>query len=487
MDAKRIRTTELGSLAVKVCQEGNRKASSNAGAGLDQLQGRMTCRGGSSFLRRQVGSWPRQEALAELVGEGIEYQRSTNPRFHSMFPFATRTLVRIATLIALVSVHLAVPAVAQEQDPVPSEDPVPVEDPADSLIEGYTPGEINDLVSQLGAKEFAVRERASDELMQIGTAIIPRMKEVKATADDPEIRLRASEIVRQLTSGDLAAQIESFLAGEDVEFEGWQTIRGLFGDTQGARDVFVELMTQHPKLVSSLEGETRDRALAAEAVISVVQNAMTVERRFPNRADVFALLLASVDPKVPDNATLESQVIMVLNQNPVRQIRKDWQLNRPFELLLAIWMSRSTMANRQEILEIGMRMDFRASLELALRTVRESDDTDVIITALQTIARFGQQRNAIALRDLIHDNRAVRFVGFSEDPDLTRQLGDAVMVTITILHKLPLKDFGFPRVEVHPKVGFTLDNVGFSSPKDREKARDIISELFPKTEPPELR
>lgn len=358
------------------------------------------------------------------------------------------------------------------------------DDQAEQAIEGYTDSELNALVARLGAREFAVRERATDQLVEIGTAIIPRLRKVRESADDPEIRLRAAEIVRQLTSGSLEAQIESFLAGEPVNFDGWPTIRGLFGDTQGAREVFVELMSQHPTLTKSLEGETRDRALAVESVLAVVQNAMTVERRFPNRADVFALLLASVDPNVPDNATLESQVMMVLNQTSVREIRKDWQLNGPFETLIAIWMSRCSLANRQEILETGMRMGLKPTLELGLRTTREANSVQVIVTALQAIARFGEESDSVGLRRLMKDRRPVKAEGvFGEDPDLTRELGDVAMLTVVILHKRPLKDFGFPLARTHRAVGFELDNVGFTSEEAREEARESIDDLFPDTLP----
>jgi hypothetical protein len=350
---------------------------------------------------------------------------------------------------------------------------------AEQPIEGYSAEQIEQLVAELGAREFASRERAADELTGIGTAIIPRLRRVAASSDDPEIRLRATEIVRQLSEGNLQAKVEGFLAGDDVDFEGWRGIRSIFGDTPGARELFVELMRQHPTLAPSLEKETRDRAVALESVLANVQNAMTVEHRFPNRADVFALLLAGLDANIPNNATLESQMLMVLNQNPVAGIRRDWQLSRPFDSLLAVWMMRSSLAIRQELIDTGLRMDLKPTLELALQTLKESDQGSVLATALQAISRYGDQRHAFLVRDLLNDDRRIAAAGIPNGNGMTTQVRDFAMVAIAILFKRPLEEFGFRDVELHPTIGFDLTNVGFKTDEEREAALGKIEKLFP--------
>ncbi|MEM8668455.1 MAG: hypothetical protein AAGG48_13135 [Planctomycetota bacterium] len=353
----------------------------------------------------------------------------------------------------------------------------------DVAIEGFTAEEIDDLVDQLGAREFAARERASDQLAELGLAIIPRLKKAKKS-EDPEIRLRASEIIRQLTEGNTEAKIESFLAGENVNFPGWTSLRSFLGDTQGARELFIDLMTQHPKLTESLDGETRDRAVALEAVLSTVQNAMSVERRFPNKADVFALLMAGVDPNIPPNAGLESNILMVMNQSAVREIRKDWQLNRPFETLVAIWMSRSSIANRQEVLEVGMRMNLESTLDLAIRTANETNKVNLLVISLQAISRFGEQTDAPLIRELVKDVRPVTLPGFVVgDREFKREVGDIAMATIARLYKKPLAELGFQDVNLHPSIGFEIKNVGFKNQEDRDAAKKKVEEWFAETPP----
>ena len=386
-------------------------------------------------------------------------------------PRRVRSRYSISALfvVCLITVSSAVTPVSAQQ---------PNDSAGEELIAGETPLQIKGLVAELGAREFATRERAADRLTQIGTSVIPHLRGVVASSDDPEVRLRASEIVRQLTDGDLQAQIDGFLAGEEIEFEGWRSIRNFFGDTPGSRDLFIELMNQHPRLTESLEGETRDRAVALEAVISGVRNATTIERRFPNRADVFALLLAGVDQNLPANPALEAQIMMVLNQTAVREIRRDWQLNRPFESLLGIWMTRSSIGNRQEILEIGMRMDLKATLALALRTLDESNDEAILTTTLQVISRFGQVEQALVIRRLLEDTRPIERRGLVQRPGFTSQVGDVAMVAVAILLKADLNEIGFSEVNVHPNIGFDVQNIGFYEAEKREAAKSKVKKLF---------
>ncbi len=237
-------------------------------------------------------------------------------------------------------------------------------------------------------------------------------------------------------------------------------------------------MNQHPLLTKSLQGETRDRAVALEAVISGVRNATTIERRFPNRADVFALLLAGVDPNLPPNPALEAQVMMVMNQTAVREIRRNWQLHPPFQSLLGIWMGKSAIGNRQEIIEIGMRMDAESTLALALRTLGESNDEAILTTVLQAISRFGKAEHADSIRRLIEDTRPIERRGLAQRPGFDTQVGDVAMIAAAIILKANLEEIGFREVNVHPNIGFGLQNVGFDSPEKREAAKNKVKSLF---------
>ena len=354
------------------------------------------------------------------------------------------------------------PTDVNEDSEPPGEDP-PNEFSAEQALE------IKEWVEALGSKEFAVRERAASRLVEIGIPIVPELRRVARKSDDPEVRLRADQIVKQLTRGDLNTRIEDFMAGEEVDFEGWRVARGILGDSEGVRELFVELMKAHPELAASMDGTSRDRAMAMDRVVTKVQNGMFVERKFPTRCDAFALLLPAIDPQVPLNTTFESVLLSVLQKDAASKIRRDPQLSGPFNALLSRWILRSTLASRDDVLSFGMSWDIESTLPLAVQTLGEANQTETLAFALQAIARFGNPTHVEVVRELLDDTRPASERGYARGKSVRTQLGDVAMATIAILHKVPLSEAGFGDAQAHPTIGFELSEIGF--PVEDETAR----------------
>lgn len=335
-------------------------------------------------------------------------------------------------------------------------------------------------VEELAASEFAVRERAATQLLEIGSPVIPQLRQVVQEASDAEVRLRAGAIVKRLTQGDMQARIDSFLAGEDVGFEGWRVTQAIIGDSDAIRELFIELMNTHPDLTASLEGTARDRALAMDKVVTQVQTRMNIERKFPTRANAFALLLPTVDPNVPLNNSFESLVLSVLEKDAASKIRRDAQLSAPFRFLLDRWVLRSTPKHREEVLLKGMEWDLEATLPLAIQTLGESEQTEVLAGALQAIAKFGTRVHAELVRPLLDDTRPSSESGFAQGEIIRTQLGDVAMATIAMLYDVPLKEIGFSEDAEHPSRGFLLSEIGFpvDAKEKRDKARATIDKLL---------
>jgi hypothetical protein len=330
--------------------------------------------------------------------------------------------------------------------------------------------EIEAWVESLGSKEFAARERAATHLMELGAAILPELRRLSKNSDDPEVRLRAQQIVLQMTNGDMQARMDDFLAGEDVDFEGWRLAQAVLGDSAGVRELFVEIMKMHPNVTASLEGTTRDRVMAMDGAVTQIQNAMLNERKFPTIADAFALLLpSSVDPNVPINAAFESLLLSVLQKDPVSTIGRDAQLAGPFKSLLGRWIARSTLASRDDVLWLGMSWDLKATLPLAIQTLGEANQTETLAFALQAIARFGNRDHAAFVRPLLDDTRPSSERGFARGEMARTQLGDVAMATIAVLYEMPLSEAGFGTIETHPTYGFILQEIGF--PFENESKR----------------
>jgi hypothetical protein len=336
-------------------------------------------------------------------------------------------------------------------------------------------------IEELGAAEFAIRERAAGNLMTLGKEVIPELRRLLDETNDPETRLRAEQIIKQLSEGDLQARIQDFLSGRDVGFPGWLVSQRFLGDSMPVRELFIEILRAHPDLLESLDGTSRDRALALEKLLPQVQAKLQTIRDDPNRADLFAMLLVTWDPNVPLSVLYENLVLRMTQRRVSSEIRRNAHLSGPYQYLLSRWIVRSSLSSREEALLVGMEMDLPATLQLAVVTLQEATQPDTIATSLQAISKFGNRDVVEAVVPLLDDTRMFGGPAIGDDPSRP-QIRDLAMITIAMLHAVPLEELGMPRIALHEARGFILPDSVYPEDEDvepsRKKARARIDQLL---------
>src|SRR5207237_676084 len=100
------------------------------------------------------------------------------------------------------------------------------------------------LVRDLGANDYRTRERASGQLVRMGSAVEPILREGLA-APDPEVRSRCRHILPLALTYDLERRLQAFLAGrEDKEHPapaGWERFKAITGDDAKTRELFAAM------------------------------------------------------------------------------------------------------------------------------------------------------------------------------------------------------------------------------------------------------
>jgi len=329
---------------------------------------------------------------------------------------------------------------------------------------------VTNAVEDLSGSEFAQRERAAAALMELGKKAIPEMQRALEASSDAETRLRIQEVIKQLADGDMQARIQAFLAGQEVQFKGWPVIQRFLGNSATIRELFVEIMQQHTYLGESMEGTTRDRAIALEKTLATILPKLNTIRDEPNRGDLFSLLLLALDPDVPLPAAHEQAILRLCQRRLVTEVRRDNNLSGPFTALMNRWLLRASESNREEVLLIGMEMDLSASLPLAISTVEEMDSVDTVATAFQAISKFGGPQQVAIVEPFLNDKRVIGAPVITDDPALT-QLGDLSMIVIGMLLNVPLDELGLNGVDKHTARGFLLPGKVFTeSPAEQREA-----------------
>ncbi|TWU34561.1 hypothetical protein Q31b_55150 [Novipirellula aureliae] len=350
----------------------------------------------------------------------------------------------------------------------------------DRSTEEFDQDQVAIWINQLGADEFAQREYAAGQLIELGVSVLPPLQDAAERTTDPEVRLRSRQLILQLTSGDLQQRTDSFLAGDEVPFEGWGVMQSVMGDSYGVRKLFVELLMSHADVVKSLDGSARDRAIAMQSAVGRIRVRKYEKMQMPTRSDILAMLLPGQDSNVPISEADESLMLSMLRQATGNELHRDLQLGGPVDALVGNWINRSSLANRDETIFFALSWDLESVVPLAIRTLDEATTADQISMAMQAIAQHGTRQDGKHVAKFLDDTRIVAARRSATGEKLETQLGDVAMATIAMANGMKLSEVGFAKAEQHPLQAFILEEIGFPSddPSKRQATRKRIDAIL---------
>jgi hypothetical protein len=125
------------------------------------------------------------------------------------------------------------------------------------------PASAADLVRQLGSETYAVRERASRSLVELGIAAKPALT-AALRHPDAEIRHRAGGILAVVTQADFLARLDAFAADLDGkqthDLPCWDVFRAVAGEDRHARALFVAAQRAEPRMLQALATNDKEAA-----------------------------------------------------------------------------------------------------------------------------------------------------------------------------------------------------------------------------------
>jgi hypothetical protein len=119
------------------------------------------------------------------------------------------------------------------------------------------------LVQKLGHPEFRVREAAAAELTRLGSAALPALAE-GAKSSDSEVAEQCRKLLPRAEAADraagLAALVRDPTAAPPKRLPRVDSFLKAAGDTKPARELYAELVRQHPEAMVALERDPRSAA-----------------------------------------------------------------------------------------------------------------------------------------------------------------------------------------------------------------------------------
>ena len=332
--------------------------------------------------------------------------------------------------------------------------------------------QVADQIRALGSQHFAVRENASAYLIGLGSSVVPSLQKAYETTSDPEIKLRTRVLIHQMNYGDEESRIRSFLAGDEVEFEGWGVMRIIFGENKKSRDLFIQMYRSHPGMLKALTGSPRELTREMMKVAARTQTERTKLGWEPKLSDAMAMLLPATDRNVPITPSFEDSMMFIMNLHPVNKVAKDPVLGPRVKGLLSSWIRRSTLENREDVLKFGLTWDLSIVYPLALQSLEETDDVQTLSAAMVALAKYGNAIDSQNLLAFLEDNRIVADKHFVYGETIETKVCDVAAAAIAMMNRQKLENFGFSDFAVHDQYGLVYDNVGFAPTKEGQKARE---------------
>lgn len=344
---------------------------------------------------------------------------------------------------------------------------------------------VAELATGLQSGRFAERERASEQLYQLGPAALPFLVEIRNEFDQPEPLDRITRIVLSLRKQEKESRIESFLLGGASDVKNWDKIESWFGDNKQSRELYVELYREHPYLIETLGGSPQEVSLGLQLVHRRLRERGVGFESAASRTDVIAMMLPMVQPNFQPRYQYDDYLAGILYTYAGRDSGRDRVFGKPFVRLTTLWMQKSHILVRSIVLRLAMKWDLDITLDLAVETLQENAVPTTTTTAMQAVAKYGNRSHLPMIATFLDDPRVIYPKRANNESGTDVQMRDVAAATIAILCDVPVVDVGFQfsaedevfgllyaRLNVPPKKGIDgeadEENLEEDSEKDEE-------------------
>jgi hypothetical protein len=278
-----------------------------------------------------------------------------------------------------------------------------------------------------------------------------------------EIRERSEKILQVVLELDLKQRLDDFEKDVDPERDyglpGWKAYRGLAGDSQPARSLFVAMQRDEAQLLRRLEtsAESLNQALSqyCDTALGRHQN-QTAQLSLGSTA---TLLLLANDQRVELSPLVRYTIYQGCMDSSFRSGIHSPSVSEPLTRLLAA----------RYVLEPGLVCEVPASAERARAVIElPAVPIDHLLAAL-CLARFGNESDWVRLEKLL-ENPAVCDTTRVGDQIVIIQVRDVALASLLQLAKQDHAAFGFERLQRTRETVFDIRSLGFLSDDQRTAA-----------------
>ncbi|MBM3999541.1 MAG: hypothetical protein FJ297_08400 [Planctomycetes bacterium] len=336
-----------------------------------------------------------------------------------------------------------------------------------------------ELVRQLGDLRFSVRERATEQLVRIGSDALPAL-DAGARHRDREIRYRSGRILTIVRKNDFQRRLEAFASdarGEkDHGLPGWRAFRDAFGVSTASRSLFVEMVRAEPALFQSLDEGPKEAAFTLDnRTLAIQQPAAQVGGEVISLGTVAAMLFVMTEGGVEPSDQASNFVLSSCFQGSFDKALSDGPNRDLVRKILGKAIEQSHDWPAYTAIRLALRYDMGEGLKPALRTFEGGQNVNIVYIrqfAILAIGRFGDRSHTDVLEPLLDDpTPCVPAQAINKQMTFETQLRDIALAVLWKLHGQDPQNHGFgDRVQEDPQLVFHPSTLGFPGDAERQAA-----------------
>jgi hypothetical protein len=346
------------------------------------------------------------------------------------------------------------------------------------------------LIASLGDDSYRIRRIAESQLLALGESVREALTQSAANHADIEVRHRSGRVLKALDAlrakayrESLEARLAEFLddenaASKDYDFRGWKAYRTAVGSDRAAREMFAQMQREEPDLLSRVEGDRKEVSKAlvdrSMAIGQSLSHPIPSFRTTVTPARAAALYFVAALDGVELDMRAGSQLYSLANQATVRTALADLDNQKVMRKVIGNWVALDQGGDKNTayykvILATTHNLPEgrQAGLNLIKKDLGAASYQQ--LQGLMAVARFGKAEDIDAIEPLLKNNTVCQTMTVN-GVSYTTQVRDAALATLVQLTSQDHREYGFERLQKHPRAVFNTSTMGF--PRDDSTARD---------------
>lgn len=330
----------------------------------------------------------------------------------------------------------------------------------------------SELVAQLGHKEFAMRERAAVKLIALGADAAALRLGVENP--DREIRYRSAKLLELVSELDLQRRFDLFKndtdPNQDYGLPGWDSYRGVVGDSPAARAIFVSMHEDESQLLGRIQDPPRALADALSSRCDQLRGQAMFGRVQVRLGTIATLLFLSTQNDVEISPLVQSVVYMACGSSTFEDAVDTGPGREVLATLTERWIARQPLQGITYALHLGLFNDLEGCVSRAREVMQSpvASGSDRIYACL-CLAKFGNSTDFPMLDGLLQDVNICAQAQVDGEVVVT-EMRDLALATLVRLAKQDPKEFGFDRLVLDRRLVFNLPSLGFRDEQSRVAA-----------------